>query len=60
MPIALTETDIQAFHRDGYVIRKGFFDKQEIDKLYQLAIGDTVVKENALLMSNNFFCRSMV
>jgi ectoine hydroxylase-related dioxygenase (phytanoyl-CoA dioxygenase family) len=48
MSIALTEPEVQAFHRDGYVIRKRFFDKREIDKLYQLAIGDTVVKENAL------------
>jgi ectoine hydroxylase-related dioxygenase (phytanoyl-CoA dioxygenase family) len=48
MPIALTEAEVQAFHRDGYVIRKRFFAEQEIDKLYKLAIGDSVVKENAL------------
>jgi hypothetical protein len=49
MPIALTEPEVQTFHRDGYVIKKRFFDKQEIKKLYQVAIGDAVVKGIALV-----------
>ena len=39
---------MQQFHRDGYVIRKQFFSSEEIDKLYRIAIGDEVIRENAL------------
>ena len=45
---ALTDSEVQQFHRDGYVIRKQFFTKEEIDKLYRIAIGDEVIRENAL------------
>ncbi|HJS54842.1 MAG TPA: phytanoyl-CoA dioxygenase family protein [Chitinophagaceae bacterium] len=48
MNTVLTDAEVQSFHRDGYVIRKEFFSKAEIDKLYGLAVGDTVVRENAL------------
>src|SRR6266446_3643954 len=30
----LNEEEVLAFHRDGYVIVKNFFAKEEIDKLY--------------------------
>jgi ectoine hydroxylase-related dioxygenase (phytanoyl-CoA dioxygenase family) len=45
---ALTDSEVQQFHRDGYVIRKQFFSKEEIDKLYRIAIGDEVIRENAV------------
>ncbi len=44
----LNDAEVKAFHRDGYVIVKDFFSKEEIDKLYNIAIGDDVVKNNAL------------
>ena len=44
----LSKTEVQQFNKDGYVIRKSFFSKEEIDKLYSIAIGDSVIKENAL------------
>jgi len=44
----LSNEEIKCFHRDGYVIVRGFFSKAEIDKLYGIAIGDTVIRENAL------------
>jgi ectoine hydroxylase-related dioxygenase (phytanoyl-CoA dioxygenase family) len=44
----LTDSEVQIFHRDGYVIVKDFFAKQEIDKLYHIAISDAVVQKNAL------------
>lgn len=43
----LTDSEVQAFHRDGYVVRKKFFSKEETEKLYQLAVADNVIKENA-------------
>lgn len=44
----LNETEVSSFHRDGYVIVREFFTKKEIDKLYNIAVEDKVVKENAL------------
>src|SRR6185295_14810200 len=44
----LNDAEVQAFQRDGYVIVKHFFSKEEIDKLYGIATGDSVIKQNAL------------
>ena len=44
MAYILNEAEVKAFERDGYVIVKNFFSKEEIDKLYSIAIGDNVVK----------------
>lgn len=48
MSYILSNADVQAFHRDGYVIVKNFFSKEEIEKLYSIATGDSVVKEHAV------------
>ncbi len=48
MADVINETEVSSFHRDGYVIVKNFFSKEEIDKLYSIAISDNVVKTNAL------------
>ena len=48
MAYILSALDVAAFQRDGYVIIPQFFSAKEIAKLYQVAIGDSVVKENAL------------
>jgi ectoine hydroxylase-related dioxygenase (phytanoyl-CoA dioxygenase family) len=39
---------VQQFHKDGYVIVRGFFSRPEISKLYAIAIDDTMMRENAL------------
>lgn len=44
----LSDEEVKSFHRDGYVIVPAFFNKEEIDKLYGIAVGDTVIRENAL------------
>ncbi len=44
----LNDAEVQAFHRDGYVIVKNFFSKKEIDKLYGIAIGDNVMRKHAV------------
>ena len=43
----INQTEVQAFQRDGYVIVKGFFSQAEIKKLYGIAVGDTVMQDNA-------------
>lgn len=48
MSKTLTPEEVAQFNKDGFVIRKSFFSKEEIDKLYSIAIGDTVIHDNAL------------
>ncbi|MBG9378654.1 phytanoyl-CoA dioxygenase family protein [Panacibacter sp. DH6] len=48
MPHVLNDAEVKAFHKDGFVIVKNFFNKEEIDKLYGIATGDSVVKQNAV------------
>lgn len=44
----LTPSEVAAYHRDGYIIVKGFFSKSEIAKLYKVATADAIIKENAV------------
>jgi len=44
----LSNEEVRSFQLDGYVIVPGFFNKAEIDKLYSIAVSDTVIHENAL------------
>jgi len=53
MTYRLSETDVQQFHQDGYVIIRSFFAKEEIEKLYSIAIGDEVIKHNATNVKDN-------
>src|SRR5882762_1614643 len=39
MPV-LSEDQIEAYHRDGYVLAKGMFDAEEIDLLLCAAVED--------------------
>lgn len=43
----LTERDLEAYHRDGYVISKGFFSSAEANKMYQTAISDESLADNS-------------
>jgi ectoine hydroxylase-related dioxygenase (phytanoyl-CoA dioxygenase family) len=44
----LTTEQIQAYHRDGYLVVKNFCRKEETDKLYSTAIEDDAMAKNAL------------
>jgi len=49
MPInKLSEAQVKAYHKDGYLIIKNFCSRQEIDKLYTTAIEDSSISKNAL------------
>src|SRR5882762_7749070 len=39
---------INDFNRDGYIVVKNFFSKEEVDKMYATAIADDVMRKNAL------------
>lgn len=40
MSLLLTESEVHSYHRDGYVIARGFFDREEIDLLHRAAKED--------------------
>ena len=44
----ISDQEVRAFHKDGYVIVPGFFSKEEIDRLYGIAIEDTVIHQHAV------------
>ena len=44
----LADEEVKSFHKDGYVIVPGFFSKAEINKLYGIAVGDTVIHQHAV------------
>lgn len=43
----LTHEQINDFHRDGYVIARGFYSEQEIERLQQRAFNDDSLNERA-------------
>ncbi len=44
---ALTASEVQDFHRDGFVVSRGLFDAEEIDLLRRAAKEDKKLDENA-------------
>jgi ectoine hydroxylase-related dioxygenase (phytanoyl-CoA dioxygenase family) len=44
----LSQQQLRDFERNGYIVIPGFFNKEEIQRLYQTAIQDDSVKKNAL------------
>jgi phytanoyl-CoA hydroxylase len=43
----LTTEQVNAYHRDGYVIVKNFLEQEEVDKLYGIATGDDTLQKHA-------------
>lgn len=48
MAHVLNNEEVARFHQDGYVIVRQFFSKPEIEKLYGIAVGDNVMRSNAV------------
>ncbi len=46
--INLNKEQIESYHKDGYVLVKSFCSKDEVDKLYDVAIRDDAMKKNAM------------
>lgn len=38
-----TDQHLETYQRDGYVIVRNFFSKAEVDRLYELAVGDAIL-----------------
>jgi len=44
----LTSVQMALYHQQGYLILKGFFNPEQIHKLYQTALDDNAMRNNAL------------
>jgi len=44
----LSDQDIEQFNSQGYLLIKGFYTKEETDKMYREAIADDAMQKNAL------------
>lgn len=44
----LTPKDIASYQQDGYLIVRGFFNKEEVSKLYSVAIEDRAMRQNSI------------
>jgi ectoine hydroxylase-related dioxygenase (phytanoyl-CoA dioxygenase family) len=44
----LSDLQLKEYHRNGFLILKGFFSKAEIDKLYSTALEDDAMRKNSL------------
>ncbi|MCE7061715.1 phytanoyl-CoA dioxygenase family protein [Dyadobacter sp. CY343] len=44
----LNSTQVEDYHRDGYVVVKGLFSEEEIAKLYNTALENSVMQKNAM------------
>jgi ectoine hydroxylase-related dioxygenase (phytanoyl-CoA dioxygenase family) len=44
----LSPDQITNYHRDGYLILKNFFSRDEVDKMYATALEDDAMRKNAL------------
>lgn len=44
----LTETEVEAYRQDGYLIVRNFLSRTEVDKLYKIAVGDDAVNTHAI------------
>lgn len=44
----LSAEEIKSYHRDGYIIIRGFLDRDSVGQLYQTALEDSAIRTNAL------------
>jgi len=48
MGFSLLPAQISSYRRDGYLVLKHFFTKEEVDKMYDTALADDAMRKNAL------------
>jgi ectoine hydroxylase-related dioxygenase (phytanoyl-CoA dioxygenase family) len=51
--LELTTMQIDAYRNDGFIIVPGFYSKEEISKLYETAIHDRVISNNAINVNDS-------
>ncbi|KQS33126.1 phytanoyl-CoA dioxygenase family protein [Dyadobacter sp. Leaf189] len=45
---SLNSSQVEEYNRDGYIVVKGLFSQEEIDKLYRTAVENSVMQNNAM------------
>ncbi|WP_031528666.1 phytanoyl-CoA dioxygenase family protein [Dyadobacter crusticola] len=45
---SLNSSQVEEYNRDGYIVVKGLFAKEEVDKLYRTALENSVMQKNAM------------
>jgi phytanoyl-CoA hydroxylase len=55
---SLTPAQIEQYNTDGYLIVKGFLNTEEVSKLYQIAIDDKSMSQNAINVNDSTGKRS--
>ena len=55
---SLTHAQIQQYHTDGYLIVRGFYDKEEVAKLYRIALDDAMISKHAINVNDSTGKRS--
>ena len=55
---SLTPDQIRQYHQDGYLILKNFFNPEEAQKLYEVAIADDAVSKHAINVNDSSGKRS--
>lgn len=46
--MSLNNNQLETYNRDGYLVVKGLFDKEEVKKLYSSAIENSIMQKNAM------------
>lgn len=54
----LTHAQIQQYQTDGYLIVRGFYDKEEVAKLYRIALDDAMISKHAINVNDSTGKRS--
>lgn len=54
----LTHAQIQQYNNDGYLIVRGFYDKEEVSRLYRIAIDDASISKHAINVNDSTGKRS--
>jgi phytanoyl-CoA hydroxylase len=54
----LTHAQIQQYHTDGYLIVRGFYDQEEVGKLYRIALEDAAISKHAINVNDSSGKRS--
>ncbi len=42
-----TKEHLETYHRDGYVVVRNFFSKEEVELLYKIAVDDDVISKKS-------------
>jgi len=46
--VSLNNTQLETYENDGYLVVKGLFSQEEIDKLYNSAVENSIMQKNAM------------